>query len=202
VILDAGVSIRKINYSIMLKTGVVNAMALGAIGPLFVIFAEGLSGSIGNLMLAVGLSGIADAITSLFAGRLSDRFGRKLFIVGGGFIQSAVFVGYAFVDSAFELYALQVILGVNYAMLFTSVDAFMADNTEAETRGRQMGNRDAATGIAASLTGIVGGQFLDKGIIGFETIFFIIAFALFVSNIFRLVHLREEKCIVKRASHL
>jgi len=197
--MDGAVMIRAGNYQVMLKTSVLNALALGAIGPLLIIFVEGLSGSIGSFATAIGLFGLADGIASYGTGRLSDRFGRKMFIVLGGFVQSASFVCYTFVDSLFQLYVLQVVLGVNAAVLYTARDAFMGDITEMETRGRQLGNLDAATGIVAALATIAVGQLVER--IGFEVVFYLVAAALFVSNMFRLRFLREKDIRCEKASH-
>jgi len=193
------VGCRARNYRVMLRTSVLNALALGAIGPLMIVFIEGLSGSIGAFATAIGLFGIANGAASFFAGRLSDRFGRKLFIVAGGFIQSGAFVCYTLVDSISQLYLLQIVLGVNSAMMFTARDAFMADITEMATRGRQLGNVDAATGIVAALATIAGGQLVEY--MGFAIVFYAVAAALFISNLVRWRSLNEKQLRNEQASY-
>ena len=66
-------------------------------------------------------------IFSLIGGDLSDRFGRKALIMCGWLIYALVYVGFAFVSSAWQCWALFVIYGAYFGLTEGVEKAFVAD---------------------------------------------------------------------------
>ncbi len=89
--------------------------------------------------IAVGLVVAAFSLTALvlrpWAGRLTDRHGRTLAMVGGGIIFATSVAAYGLVDSAGALAALRLLTGVGDAFFFVGALTAMSDLAPAERRG-------------------------------------------------------------------
>ena len=98
-------------------------------------------------------------IFSLVGGDLSDRFGRKALIITGWLIYALVYVGFAFVSSAWQCWALFVIYGAYFGMTEGVEKAFVADMVPEKRRGTAFGLYNLAFGItvfpASLLFGLV-----------------------------------------------
>lgn len=102
-------------------------------------------------------------IFSLVGGDLSDRFGRKALIITGWLIYALVYVGFAFVSSAWQCWALFVIYGAYFGMTEGVEKAFVADMVPEKRRGTAYGLYNLAFGItvfpASLLFGLVWYEF-------------------------------------------
>ncbi|MBI2463033.1 MAG: MFS transporter [Candidatus Spechtbacteria bacterium] len=156
------------------------SFALGLLGPFWIIYAQNLVGSIEFLGFAVGIRVFSYSLTTYFVGALSDKFGRVAFIVAGGIISGVIMLLYTMVTSLTELYILQTIFGIAGAMQVTASTALLGDITEKNSRGKDVGKMNAATGIAGALAIIVGG--IVAGKLGIEAIFYVIAGFFFISS--------------------
>lgn len=122
-------------------------MLLGAAG-LAYFLADGLlvpavpryvAGELTGGNIAVGLVVAAFSLSALvlrpWAGRLADRHGRSLAMVGGGIIFATSVAGYGLVDSVGALSALRLLTGVGDAFFFVGAVTAMSDLAPAERRG-------------------------------------------------------------------
>lgn len=102
-------------------------------------------------------------IFSLIGGDLSDRFGRKALIMCGWLIYALVYVGFAFVSSAWQCWALFVIYGAYFGLTEGVEKAFVADMVPEKRRGTAYGLYNLAFGItvfpASLLFGLVWYEF-------------------------------------------
>lgn len=107
--------------------------------------------------------------SSLAAGDLSDRFGRKVMIVTGWALYALVYVSFAFIDAAWQAWALFAVYGAFFGMTEGVEKALVADLVEDEKRGTAFGLYNLAYGItvfpASLLFGLLWSQF------GVETAF-------------------------------
>jgi MFS family permease len=149
------------------------ALAFGLFGPFYLIFINQIGGSIENFGFAVGLVVLSGALTSFIAGRYSDRFGRKPFLIFGGYASAAVVFLYTVIGSLWQLYLLQIFSGLIAALFETSESSFLGDITEKERRGSEIGKYDALVGIAEAAAIFTGG--LLVGMFGFEIVFYIVS---------------------------
>lgn len=112
------------------------------------------------LWVALHISKVA---SSLIGGGLSDRFGRKKMITLGWVIYAAVYLGFAFVSSDWQAWALFVIYGTYFGLTEGVEKAFVADLVEDEKRGTAYGFYNLAYGItvfpASLLFGMVWNYF-------------------------------------------
>lgn len=102
-------------------------------------------------------------VFSLIGGDLSDRFGRKALIISGWLIYALVYVGFAFVSSAWQVWALFIIYGAYFGMTEGVEKAFVADMVPEKRRGTAYGLYNLAFGItvfpASLLFGLVWYEF-------------------------------------------
>lgn len=90
---------------------------------------------------------ISKVISSLIGGDLSDRFGRKTMIIAGWGVYALVYIGFAFVDQAWQCWALFVIYGIYFGLTEGVEKAFVADLVPAHRRGTAYGLYNLAIGI-------------------------------------------------------
>ena len=156
------------------------SFAFGLFGPFYLIFINKFGGGIENFGLAVGLVVLAGALTSFIAGKYSDKFGRKPFLIIGGYASALVVFLYTIVGSLWQLYMLQILNGIVRSVFDTSESAFLGDATKIIGRGNDIGKYHAVLGIAEALAIFAGGFLV--GSFGFEIVFYIIAIIFVVST--------------------
>ena len=122
---------------------------------------------------------LAAGITSYFAGKHSDRTGRKIFLIVGGVILSGTAFAYTIITTLPQLYVLQIINGAVSSIQLTTGTSFLGDITKKETRGKDVGKYHALIQIMAAIA-IMGGGFIG-GLLGFKTIFYIAGIIMFIS---------------------
>ncbi len=85
--------------------------------------------------------------SSLIGGDLSDRIGRKTMILTGWLIYAVVYAGFAFVDSAWQAWALFIIYGLYFGLTEGVEKALVADLVDDDKRGTAFGFYNLAYGI-------------------------------------------------------
>jgi MFS family permease len=102
---------------------------------------------------------ISKVVFSLIGGNLSDKVGRKGVIIAGWTVYAAVYLGFAFVTTPWECWALFVIYGIYFGLSEGVEKAFVADMVPARKRGTAFGLYNLAFGItvfpASLLFGLV-----------------------------------------------
>jgi MFS family permease len=164
----------KANYRLYLASEIVLSLAGGIFGPFFVLFIEKKGGGIENFGFAFGIAFLADAAVTFVVGKYSDRFGRRPFLIFYGLAKAAITLCYLLITSVWQLFGLQLISGLVSGC--TTVDAsFLADITEGNKRGENIGTFHAITGVAAGIALMASG-FLAK-MFGVGSLFVLMALA-------------------------
>lgn len=86
-------------------------------------------------------------VSSLIGGDLSDRFGRRALIISGWLVYALVYLGFAFVSSAWQCWVLFIIYGVYFGLTEGVEKAFVADMVPDKKRGTAYGLYNLAFGI-------------------------------------------------------
>jgi len=106
---------------------------------------------------------VSKVISSLVGGDLSDKLGRKTIIGAGWLIYAVVYAGFAFVDSAWQVWVLFIIYGAYFGLTEGVEKAFVADMVPESKRGTAYGLYNFAFGItvfpASLLFGLIWTQF-------------------------------------------
>ena len=106
------------------------------------------------LWMALHLSKV---FSSLIFGDLSDKVGRKTLIFAGWILYALVYAGFAFVDAAWQTWALFLIYGVFFGMTEGVEKALVADLVPKEKRGTAYGFYNLAFSITVFPASIIFG---------------------------------------------
>jgi MFS family permease len=142
--------------------------AAGLTIPVTPLFAHGpLAASAAGVGLAVGAFSITALLLRPFAGRLSDRIGRRPLLVGGALACAGVLAAHAVVDDLAALVALRLALGVAEAFFFVAGFAAVADLAPEGRTGEAISFNSLSLYLGIAFGPLVGQTLLDAG--GFAT---------------------------------
>ena len=121
-----------------------------------------LDASTRDLLWIVDAFNLTFAAFVLAAGSLSDRFGRRGWLVGGLALYTAASLAGAFSQSAGQLVAARAIAGLAAAVIFPTTLSIIANVfADRSERAKAIGLWGAATGVAVAVGPIVGGGLLE-----------------------------------------
>lgn len=165
------------------------AVTFGLIGPFYVVHVERLSGGMEKLGIAFSIMIFFQSLASYWAGRSSDRLGRKPFLFLIAYVDAVIIFLYTVIKGTYELYLLQGMFGISNGVSHTISTSLLGDITTRKKRGKAIGIFYAIVGVASSL-GLVLSGYIAK-FYGIKSIFYIASLTLFFSTIF-LFWIRED----------
>jgi MFS family permease len=146
------------NTRFKLFLAVMAVFTLGNSSDFFVILrAQNLGSSVLYVTLMLVLFNITYAITSLPAGVLSDRLGRRRVIAVGWAIYALVYLGFALASSLWQVWLLFACYGVYYGVVEGVARAFVADLVPEEKRGTAYGLYHGVVGITLLPASLIAG---------------------------------------------
>ena len=113
-----------------------------------------------TFLQVMGMTLTFNAIYTIFAGPLgawSDRIGRRKLILGGWFAYGLVYLGFAFAQAGWQVWALFGLYGLYYAATEGAAKALVADLVPQMQRGTAYGLFNAAIGIMALPASLIAG---------------------------------------------
>ena len=121
---------------------------LGNSSDFFVILrAQNLGSSVIYVVLMLVVLNITYSVTSLPAGILSDRLGRRRLITLGWFIYVLVYLGFAVASEPWQVWLLFACYGLYYGVVEGVARAFVADLVPEEKRGTAFGLYHGVVGL-------------------------------------------------------
>lgn len=155
-------------------------VAVGALLPALPLYVEGpLGGETVSVGLAVGSFSFAALILRPWAGRLGDRRGRRLLVVGGAALAAASMAGYMAATSLSVLVVLRLVTGAGEALFFVGVVSAANDLAPDERRGEAMSLFSLAPYAGVAVGPILAEAMLDRH--GFATVWVITAVSALVA---------------------
>ena len=131
---------------------------LGNSSDFFVILrAQDLGSSVIYVVLMLVVFNFAYAATSLPAGVLSDRLGRRRVITLGWFIYAMVYLGFALASESWQVWLLFAGYGVYYGVVEGAARAFVADLVPEEKRGTAYGLYHGVVGLTLLPASLIAG---------------------------------------------
>jgi MFS family permease len=141
--------------------------AAGLTIPLTPLFAEGPMGA--NELwvgITVGAFSVSTVALRPYAGRLSDRRGRRPLFIGGALLCAVALVAHAVTPNLAVLIGLRLVLGVAEAFFFVAAFAALADLAPTGRAGEALSFNSLALYLGIALGPLLGEWLLDAG--GFE----------------------------------
>ncbi|HEX2274496.1 MAG TPA: MFS transporter [Acidimicrobiales bacterium] len=145
----------------------VNALVGGMVGqertvlPLLATEEFGLTAFTSSLTF-IAAFGVVKAITNLFAGTLSDRYGRKPVLVGGWLVGVPVPLLVMWAPTWTWIVAANVLLGINQGLTWSTTVIMKIDLAGPARRGLAMGLNEAAGYGAVAATALATGLIADE----------------------------------------
>ena len=139
-------------------------MSFGLISPIIAIFIkDGLTG--GNAFAAGVSTSVTLVVKSLLEipfGKMEDHNSKKRFLIIGTFIISFVPLGYFFIDSIYQLYAVQFVYGVGAAMAFPAFGALFLRYLDRGKEAYEWSVYGTIVGLGTAITAFFGGLVAQK----------------------------------------
>ncbi|MFS0646701.1 MFS transporter [Siminovitchia sp. 179-K 8D1 HS] len=150
--------------------------------PFYLIFIKEVGGGFFQYGISYGLFTMSSAFVHLIVGKLSDRTGRKWLLLVNSWGMAILLLFFPIVTHVWQVYVLQILLGVAGAMQKTGEKAMLGDFTGQTGRGAAIGNYHFWTTIFASLAVMLGGLLID--LFTLDIIFYVSSFILLISGFF------------------
>jgi len=156
---------------VIILANILSAIGMGIFGPVYALFFQNISGNYLELSTAFGIFWLAVALLELPFGYLSDRFGKRRFIILGGIFSSLTSLLYLFVRSTSHLYLVEGLSGAATSMQTPAINSLISESSSKKNRGRTFGLFNSSINFSYGLASILSGVFVS--IFGLSSIFII-----------------------------
>jgi MFS family permease len=151
-------SLRSMGRPFIVFLVIVSIFTLGNSSDAFLVLrAQNLGISVTGILVMMVMFNLIYTLISTPAGSLSDRVGRRRLIIGGWLVYAAIYLGFAFAQSDWQVWALYVIYGLYYGMAYGTANALVADLVPDELRGTAYGTYNAIIGLLAFPASLIAG---------------------------------------------
>lgn len=147
------------------------AFGSGLFLPIFAIFSTQIGGDITDAGIAAGIFLIVTSSLQWPIGKWLDRLHEKWFIVADYLLEALVFFGYMFVQNVWQLFALQVVLGIANAIGDPAWEALFDKSIPKTHSGKFWSRSHLWIGYASGFGIILGSYLADYW--GFRYVFFL-----------------------------
>ncbi len=151
----------KRNIAILFFTLVVMMIGFGIIIPLLPFYIKSMGGSGISMGILMATFSLMQFLFSPLWGDLSDRYGRKKFLLLGIFGNGISMILMGFATELWMLFAARALAGVLSSATLPTAMAYISDSTDEESRGGGMGVIGAAFGFGMVLGPGIGGLMSD-----------------------------------------
>lgn len=111
-------------------------IAIGVLAPVLPLFVEEqLHGSGTSVGMAVGAFAVSAALLRPLVGRIGDKHGRRVLVLGGGFVAGVSVLGYALASNLGVLIGMRLLTGVGEAAMFVGAATAVQDLSPPARRG-------------------------------------------------------------------
>jgi MFS family permease len=156
-------------FALVVVAGLAYFMALGVVLPVVPQYVKhDLGGGSVSVGVAVGALFVGAVLLRPYAGRLGDRFGRRVLIVSGALVVALSVLAYGAVDSLWFLVAARLLTGLGEAAFFVGAATMVADLAPPERRGEAFSYWSVAVYGGLAFGPALGESLLDSG--GAETV--------------------------------
>ncbi|HEY55137.1 MAG TPA: MFS transporter [Dehalococcoidia bacterium] len=148
-------------FFVLVATMLISMLGFGIVVPLLPIYAD----QMGATALEIGLINAGFSLALLaalpFMGRLSDRFGRKVFLITGLAILTVASLGFIWAQTPLQLILVRIFQGIGASMHLPIAQAYLGDITPKGEEGKWMGHFSAILFSGMSIGPLFGGVLTD-----------------------------------------
>jgi len=183
-------------FNVLFISVFASMLGLGIVAPLMPVYAESLGAT--GVWLGIIFAGfsLSRGIVMPVIGRISDRKGRKKFILAGLFTYAIISLAYVRADSVYMLTAVRMIHGLASAMVIPVAMAYIGEISPEGREGSYMGSFSVSLFLGMGFGPFIGGFLKDA--FGISSAFYAMAFLSAISFIVCLLFLPEMNVPVKR----
>lgn len=148
-------------FVVLVGSMFISMLGMGIVTPFLPIYADQMGATrleVGLVQAAFSIAGIG---TLLFVGRLSDRFGRKVFLCAGLVILAASSLGLMWAQNPAQLILMRFIQGLGASAHLPIAQAYLGDLTPEGNEGKWMGYFNAVLFAGMGTGPLVGGVITD-----------------------------------------
>ncbi len=149
------------------------------VSPLLPVYAKDLGATGIWIGLTFSIFAVTQTIFGPFAGRISDRYGRKPFIVGGLLLYFVAALGYLTAATFYQVMAFRALSGVGTSLIFSVSRAYIGEMVPGGHEGRWFGVFATADIIGFGTGPILAG--VIRQVFSFDSVFVAMAALLFAS---------------------
>ncbi|WXG41821.1 MAG: MFS transporter [Candidatus Freyarchaeum deiterrae] len=168
----------------------VDSTGYGIVVPILSTYVLSLGASDFDLALIFSAFAIVQLITTIPFGLLSDRYGRRRFMIVGMILLAASFLYYPFAKSVLTLVACRAVQGLAASATWSSALALVADTYPGSDKGEKLGIANGAVGMGSVAGPVVGGIL---GGINFGLPFFILGSIALAAALYMIARLHLAK---------
>ncbi len=147
----------------------VATMGISMVSPILPVYAEDLGATGIWTGLTFSIFAVTQTIFGPFAGKWSDRYGRKPFIILGLLVYFVAALGYLAADSFVQVLAFRALSGTGTSLIFSVARAYIGDMVPGGREGRWFGVFAMADIMGFGLGPIFSGALRD--VFGFDAVF-------------------------------
>ena len=148
-------------FFVLVSTMLISMLGFGIVVPLLPIYADQMGAS----ALEIGFINAGFSLMLLIAlpimGRLSDRFGRKKFLLAGLSILTVASLGFIWAQNPLQLILVRIFQGIGASMHLPIAQAYLGDITPKGQEGKWMGHFNAILFSGMSIGPLFGGALTD-----------------------------------------
>lgn len=163
----------------------------GVIGPVLPLFAREFGVGAAAVGLTLSVFALARLILNVPLGLLSDRYGRRILLVGGPVVTAVGMVGSGVAPSIEALLAWRFVAGAGSAMYMTGAMIYLTDISTAETRARFIGTNQGALLLGVSI-GPGAGGLIAQGY-GLRAPFYVVGVSALLAALYAYLRLPETR---------
>lgn len=168
---------------ILITTNGIILIAGAMLGPIYALFVSKIGGDLLDASIAGGIYYLAAGLTSIIAGKLSDKIKEnELIIVFGYMTMGLGFVLYMFVSNIWMIFIVQALIGFSEAIYSPPFDALYSKHLDGHKAGLQWGAYEGMTYFVASLGAFLGGIIVTN--LNFNALFVLMAVLCFASGLY------------------
>jgi MFS family permease len=150
-------------------------IASAMIVPIYAVYVDDIGGDILDAGLAAGIFAVVAGFAVLVTGRIADRSRHKGRILAAGYLLSALgFLLYIFVDSIWQLLAVQALVGLAQAIIAPVFDALYTEHIGGKKRASSRWSMWESAYYFAVAIGAAGGALIVK-LTSFDVLFIVMA---------------------------